>query len=444
MASEVDVVRVLMIEPAAHLPGYSGPYVMGLCRALSERGVDVTLVTFDDSKSGIQMGARVEVVSFIRNVRLCGRVVSFLPKVVPLGSMRGMLEEVLSATCVLALGLRIVKKREFDVVHVPTVPLPELFYPAFALLLANRSIVLGVWVHSRREDIRDWGAKFKQALWHRQLARCFYLVQCISLAGKPGSLVTNQLYRWAMRKNRIRFLSDSRSTIDSYAGAPFHKRMNFIPLAVDVPPVGQMSKAQARRHLELPQDRLLLLHFGTNHRYKDFATIFAAVKDLPLDYGLVFAGKVIPQYPENDPWKLACTHHLQSRTVVVDKYITNEELPYYFCAADVVILSHHKGFKSVSGVLPVAAQYRVPIITADVGDSSDSVREFGLGITYHAEEAESLGKAIAAFASLGLADRQEMGDNLLHFAEQHSWQKVVGEHLRVYEASMRDSERCCR
>jgi glycosyltransferase involved in cell wall biosynthesis len=86
----------------------------------------------------------------------------------------------------------------------------------------------------------------------------------------------------------------------------------------------------------------------------------------------------------------------------------------------------------------------VPTITADAGDDGDLVREFGLGITYDAENPESLRKAILGFAHLVSEDKQEIVGNLSRFAEQHSWQRVAEEHVRVYEACMKGSQGQCQ
>lgn len=428
--------RILLVEPVAHMPGYFAEYVRGLSKALAESGADISLVTFDGLAGDGQTGINVRHTSFVESAGRTGRLCRSLPGLIPLKSIRGVFSEILSTTCGLGLALRMAKKEPFDIIHVPAIPLPEYFYPTFALLLNKRNIVFGLWIHSREEDIKGWGTRFKQAISHRQLTRCLRLMVSVVLAGKPGMLVTNHLHRWAMKRNHLSFISDSPSIIETYASAPFRDRLRLIPLAVDTPWATPVPGTTARQRLNLPQDKFVLLHFGTNHAYKDFPTIFKAVEDLPLDYRLVFAGKVLPQYRENDPAHLARRHGLESRTTIVDQYIPDEEVLHYFCAADAIVLGHLKGFRSVSGVLYVAVQYGVPIIAADAGDDGNVVREFGLGITYEAENPGSLRKAILGYARLAPGDKQAITDNLSQFAERYSWRRVAEEHVRVYEATI--------
>lgn len=433
--------RVLIVEPQGHLPGHFSEYVRGLCKALVAKDVDVTLVTFDGLLNDAQMGINIQHVSFVENAGLCGRVARSFPKVIPSKFIQKVVSEILSTICGLGLALRIARKRNFDAIHVSSCILPEWFYPGFALLLKNRNTVFSLWNHSREEEIKGWGVKFKQALSRRQPMRCYYLTLSAVVGGKPGVLVRNQLYRWASSRNRLSFTSDSRSIIESYARAPFHDRIYHISLAVNAPGAPRVSKAEARQYLKLPQDGLILLHFGTNHTFKDFATIFEAVKGLAVDYRLLFAGKVDLQCRENAPWDLARKHHLQANTIVVDKYIPDEEVPYYFYASDAVILSHRKDFGSVSAVLYVAAQYGVPIISADAGDDGELVRKYRLGMTFNPEDSKSLQQAILMFVNLGASDRQEIKNNISHFAGEHSWQKVAEEHLKIYEPCTKDHAR---
>jgi len=155
------------------------------------------------------------------------------------------------------------------------------------------------------------------------------------------------------------------------------------------------------------------------------------------EFRLVFAGKVLPQYRENNPRRLARRHLLEAKTTVDDRFIPDGEVPHYFCAADAAILSHLRGFGSVSGVLYVAVKYGVPAITADAGDDGDLVRRFGLGITYEPEDPASLRRAILQFTGLTPEERQEMAGSIARFVEENSWEKVAAAHVRLYEASMR-------
>ncbi len=432
--------KLLLVEPLAHTPGYFEEYVRCLSGPLAARGIDISLVSFDGLVDSQGLVAGVRHISFVEAAGRRGRVCRLLPRLIPLRPIRQVADEIQATACTLEMARRVCRRESFDVIHVPGVAVPEVFYPLFALLQRRKNIVYGLWVHSREEDVRGWGAKFGSAVLHLELARCLRLLAALVLGGRPGIALTNRLYRRAMRRNRLTFLSDSPSITATYARAPFRDRIFTIPLAVYSPSAAPVSREEARRRLQLADGHLVLLHFGTNHAYKDFRTIFAAAAGLDLDCRLVFAGKVLPQYRENNPRRLARRYRLAGRTTVDDRYIAEDEVPLYFCAADAVILSHLKGFASVSGVLYVAAQYGVPAITADAGDDGDLVRRWGLGLTYRPEDPESLRQAMLRFSSLTPQERQEMAGSIARFVEENSWENAAAAHVRLYEASLRGDD----
>ncbi len=429
--------KLLLVEPLAHTPGYFEEYTRCLSRSLVDDGVEVSLVTFNGLVSNAQAPAGVRHLSFVKEAGLPGRACRWPLKLIPFKSFREMFGELQGTVCGLGAALRLARRERFDIIHVPGVALPELFYPLFALSQRRRNLVFSLWIHSREGDVQGWGAGFRDALRHLQVARCLRLLAGRAIAGRPGVAVSGWLYRRAMKRNRLTCIADSPDTAANYALAPFRERIFTITLAVYSPSAAPVSREEARRHLGLPEGALVLLHFGTNHAYKDFRSIFAALAGLDLDSRLVFAGRVLPQYRENDPSRLAREHRLESRTTVIDRFIPDAEMPFYFCAADAVILSHVRGFGSVSGVLYVAVQYGVPAIAADVGDDGDLVRRCGLGITYDAERPEALRQAIVRFSRLTLEERQEMSRSISRFASQNSWRDAAQAHARLYEACVR-------
>jgi glycosyltransferase involved in cell wall biosynthesis len=178
---------------------------------------------------------------------------------------------------------------------------------------------------------------------------------------------------------------------------------------------------------------VLLFHFGSNHLGKNFEVIFQAAKGLSRPYKLLFAGKVKSASQENNPLRLTKKYGLQQNTIIVDRYLTDEEAKYYFYAVDAVILSHRKDFKGASGVLSNATQYSLPVIAADVGDTGEVVKRYKLGLTFEPENPKSLQEAILSFLNLNEEEKREIKRNLSYFAQTRSWQEVAQRHIEVYQ-----------
>ena len=111
---------------------------------------------------------------------------------------------------------------------------------------------------------------------------------------------------------------------------------------------------------------------------------------------------------------------------------------YYFYAVDAVILSYRKDFKGASGVLSTAAQYNLPVIAADVREIGETVKNYKLGLTFEAENSPSLRKAVLSFLNLNEEAKQEIRENLLHYAQTHSWQEAAQRHIELYQGLIKD------
>jgi glycosyltransferase involved in cell wall biosynthesis len=214
-----------------------------------------------------------------------------------------------------------------------------------------------------------------------------------------------------------------------------------MPRGVAVPDQGALKPVEARRILGLSQDGAVFLHFGSNHADKNFEVIFQAAKDLPEPYTLLFAGKLNPVYRANNPAMLAKKYGLGQNAIIADRYIPEEEMPDYFHAADATLLSYRKHFGRASGVLSTTAQFNLPVIASDVGEIGKAVRNYRLGLTFEAENAQSLREVILSFLNLEEEQKQEMKRNLLRFAQDHSWQVVAQRHIEVYQSLLLQSGR---
>ena len=69
--------------------------------------------------------------------------------------------------------------------------------------------------------------------------------------------------------------------------------------------------------------------------YKDYEVIFQAFKDLPANFCLLFAGKILTGGADrNYPSKLAKKYGLEDKTVVLNSYISDSKKHFFFYAAD--------------------------------------------------------------------------------------------------------------
>jgi glycosyltransferase involved in cell wall biosynthesis len=183
---------------------------------------------------------------------------------------------------------------------------------------------------------------------------------------------------------------------------------------------GYCSTAEARRRLQLPADRPILLFFGGLRWDKGPDLLLEAIKYLKEDFRLVIVGlpghvtqRDIEVYQKqyDDPGKI----------IARLEYIPDRDVNYYFLSADVIILPYRRAFKGTSGVLQRASAAGKPVITTDVGQIGSIVTEHSLGIVVEAESIDALCRGIQRFLRDREAIINTVTPNALKYAKENHW-----------------------
>ena len=140
-----------------------------------------------------------------------------------------------------------------------------------------------------------------------------------------------------------------------------------------------ISKDEARKHLEIPNDEKVILFFGFIRKYKGLDMLLEAMADDGIRKSgikLLIAG----EFYADENWyndlidKLGIRQHLYLHT----SFIPDRDIPNYFCAADVVIQPYRNATQS--GVTPLAYHFEKPMIVTDVGGLPDMVPHGRVGL----------------------------------------------------------------
>lgn len=164
-------------------------------------------------------------------------------------------------------------------------------------------------------------------------------------------------------------------------GLPF--RLDLIPLGIDTESYQPRDKADLRRQLGLPADKILLLYFGRiDHIGKaDLNPLLCAFAELKRQHGdqigLIMAGNATSQ--DIGALQQACTRLALGNEVILRAYPTVIEGPLYYGASDIFIglsdtLQESFGLsilEAMASGLPVVASdwsgYRESVITGETG-----------------------------------------------------------------------------
>lgn len=133
----------------------------------------------------------------------------------------------------------------------------------------------------------------------------------------------------------------------------------------------KMEKNEALNSLKIslkPNDKLILF-FGIIRDYKGLDLLIKAMVNLSEDFKLIIAGEAYGDF--NKYQKMISDLKLSDRCFVFEKYISDEEVPAFFSAADVCVLPYKSATQS--GITGIAQHFELPLIATDVGGLSETI-----------------------------------------------------------------------
>jgi glycosyltransferase involved in cell wall biosynthesis len=158
-----------------------------------------------------------------------------------------------------------------------------------------------------------------------------------------------------------------------------------------------ISKAEARKHLGLPENEKIVLFFGFIRRYKGLDVLLEAMSYLKNSgIKLLVAGEF---YEDEKPYKEQIEKlGIKDQLILRTDFIPDSEVKYYLCAADAVTQPYRNATQS--GVTPLAYHFEKPMVVTNVGGLPALVPHEKAGLVV-APEPKAIADGILQFYQLG-------------------------------------------
>jgi glycosyltransferase involved in cell wall biosynthesis len=179
------------------------------------------------------------------------------------------------------------------------------------------------------------------------------------------------------------------------------------------------------------KEKHVILFFGFVRPYKGLDYLIRAFKQIgeKFNAALVIAGEFfsgLTQF-ENQLKKTG----IANRIHLFPRYISYEEVPLFFSAADIVVQPYIK-FSGQSGVTQTAYLYSLPVVATDVGGLPEIVIHGKTGVVVKPADAEALARAMEELI-VDSGKRQKYGSNGKEFFESHlGWESITEKLLEIY------------
>ena len=219
--------------------------------------------------------------------------------------------------------------------------------------------------------------------------------------------------------------------------------MVIIPPGVDVSHFYPIPADEAKSYVGLKPENRMILFVGRIEPLKGVDTLLQAMACLQLKEArpvhLAIIGGEPGASPEDMTIEMArlqkmCDDLGLDQSVIFLGMRDQDKLPYYYSAAEVVVMPSH--YESFGMVALEAMACGTPVIASEVGGLAYLVRDGETGFTIPAEEPEMLCEKLSWL----LNDAElhaKMSQRAVEYAQDYAWEKIAKQIVEAYEELVR-------
>ena len=188
-----------------------------------------------------------------------------------------------------------------------------------------------------------------------------------------------------------------------------------------------VGRDEACRTLGLDPDLRYMLFFGLIRDYKGLDMLLRAwARVRPEGYRLIVAGEF---YASRDKYlSIIAEARLRDEVVLHDFFIADEDVRYYFSAADCLVLPYRSATQS--GVTQIAYNFSLPMIVTDVGGLPEIVPDGRTGLVCP-PTVDGIADALRRIRADGVLQR--LRDNFAEERKRFSWSAMCDKLVEVWE-----------
>ena len=219
------------------------------------------------------------------------------------------------------------------------------------------------------------------------------------------------------------------------------RKITIIPPGVDTGRFYPIPKDEAKQFIGIPDEDRMVLFVGRIEPLKGLDTLIRAMACMGLENSdcpayLAIIGGDPSASPDEMTSEMAslqqlCRELKMDRTVVFLGKRGQDTLPYYYSAAEVLVMPSH--YESFGMVALEAMACGTPVIASQVGGLAFLIQD---GVTgYHVPGGDSDALCEKLTLLLGNAEnREQMGQRAAEEAKAYSWDKIAEQMIAVYES----------
>ena len=183
----------------------------------------------------------------------------------------------------------------------------------------------------------------------------------------------------------------------------------------------EKSKSNAQQALNLASNFKYILYFGIIRKYKGLDILLEAFADKRIDktnIKLIIAGEF---YEDEQPYlDLMKKLNIQEHIILINEFITDNQVANYFCAVDIVAQPYKNATQS--GVTQIAYHFNKPMLVTDVGGLKEMVSHQKVG---YVVEPNSNAVASALVDFFNNHRENDFIEGVKQEKEKYNWNKLT-------------------
>jgi glycosyltransferase involved in cell wall biosynthesis len=180
-----------------------------------------------------------------------------------------------------------------------------------------------------------------------------------------------------------------------------------------------LDKKTARKQLKLHPNKKTLLFFGFIRDYKGLDLLINAFNKLNDSYQLVIAGESYGSFEKYDELISNSINYKNIHKFV--RYISDQEVPLFFSAADVCILPYRSATQS--GITGISYHFELPMIATNTGGLAEIIHHKETGIIVEKPEVELILQGIESY--FNNYNTEDFTNNIRNIKQELSWEEMA-------------------
>lgn len=201
----------------------------------------------------------------------------------------------------------------------------------------------------------------------------------------------------------------------------------------------RVDREEARRKIGLDYSGTLFLFFGMLRRDKGIEVLIEAMGRMNGEARLLMAGLPF-DWGEEEVRAMIRRHRADARIEARLRYIPQNEVVYYFSAADAVVYPYRPNHMGAVGSLNTVLSMGLPVVASEVRELADYLRIHRIGIPVLPGDPLSLAKGLETFLGMTSAERRAMGEHNRQVAGEASWEAVARRFIEIYGEGQKRGE----